>query len=40
MINKIKDRYIRTHIVIQGGLERMDTNLVHFKWDSVWIVTS
>jgi len=26
---------IRTHMLIQGRLERTETNLIHFKWGSV-----
>jgi len=32
--------FIRTPVLVPGRLERMETNLIHFKWGSVWIVTS
>jgi len=30
----------RTPVLMQGRLERTDTNLIHFKCGSVWMVTS
>jgi len=36
----IKVSSIRTLMLIQGRIERMETNLIHLIWGSVWIVTS
>jgi len=29
-----------SYLLIQGRHERKETNLIHYKWGSVWIVTS
>jgi len=39
--NRIKDKIkknspIRTPMLTQGRLERMETNLMHFEWEETW----
>jgi len=40
LIRGILARNLTLYILNRGWLERKETSLIHFKWSSVWIVTS